>query len=102
MSKTLKKIEILLQKFKREMMVAWVSGNGEDGGRWSDFRNVLVEPTRYSGASLSPRFLVQVTRNAAFPFAEMEKNAGGAGPKGRRESVSNLRHPISPPDGNAQ
>lgn len=60
------------------MMVAWISGHGADEEKWSDFGNVLVETKPgFSGASCSPRLLVQVTRSIEFPFAEMGKKTGG-------------------------
>ena len=58
-------------------MVAWISGHGADGEKLSDFGNILVDPTGFSGASCSPRLLVQVTRSIEFPFAEMGKKTGG-------------------------
>lgn len=55
-----------------------MSGNGEDGEKRSDFGNILkVEPTRFSGANSSPRFLAQPSRRIESPFARMGKKTGG-------------------------
>lgn len=52
-----------------------------------------VEPTEFSWATSSPRFLAQENSDIEFPLAEMRKKTGGAGSGEKQRTQGALSSP---------